>query len=195
MPWFETPFQNAFVACLHRKPEGFCKSEGFFQESETFSNEVEGFFHRALVSYTHKFPKHGASSLTYLPHSRLGLPRSHWGLLCLHLSRNSGPAMEGFPNHSINFEDTYRILSVHVTPTISYTVLTPWYYLDPHKKKVGLVTIQTGFCGQPFHCTTDIRLTINQLCLATLINANQFGATSTPELCNQKCIMTVSEHN
>ena len=53
------------------------------------------------ASYTHKFPKCGAASLTYLPRSRLGLPR-------LRLSRNSGPAMEGFSNRGIKFKDAYR---------------------------------------------------------------------------------------
>jgi len=72
------------------------------------SEESEGFFRRALGSYTHKFPKRGAASLTYLPRSRLDLPRSRLGLLHLRLSRNSGPATEGFSNRSINFKDAYR---------------------------------------------------------------------------------------
>ena len=83
------------------------------ENRKVFSEESEGFFQRALDSYTHKFPKRGAASLTYLPrshldlpHSRLGLPRlrldlPHWhlGLLCLRLSQNSGPVTDGFSNH------------------------------------------------------------------------------------------------
>jgi len=45
----------------------------------------------------------------------------------LRLSWNSRPAMEGFPNRSINFKDAYRILSVHVTSTMSDR--------DLHKKR------------------------------------------------------------
>ena len=73
-----------------------------------FSEESEGFFRRALVSYTHKFPKCGAALLTDLPRLRLDLPRSRLGLPRLHLSRNSGPATEGFSNRGINFKDAYR---------------------------------------------------------------------------------------
>jgi len=82
------------------------------ENRKVFSEESEGFFRRALGLYTHKFPKRGAASLTYLPHSRLGLPRSRLGLPRLRLSRNSGPAMEGFSNRGINFKDTYRICSL-----------------------------------------------------------------------------------
>ena len=57
---------------------------------------------------THKFPKRGAASLTYLPRSRLDLPHSRLGLPCLRLSRNSGPAAERFSNRGINFKDVYR---------------------------------------------------------------------------------------
>ena len=111
MPRFGTPFRNAFAARLRRKPEGFFqKSEGFFRESESFFRRIGSFFRRALGSYTHKFPKRGAVSLTYLPRSRLDLPRSRLGLPCLHLSRNSGPATEGFSNHGIKFKDAYRSL-------------------------------------------------------------------------------------
>ena len=95
----KTPFQNAFAAHLCRKPEGF--------------------FQRALGSYSHKFPKRGAASLTYLPCLRLGLPHLCLGLPHLCLSRNLGPATEGFPNHNINF--TYRIAATHVQ---SYQVFT-----------------------------------------------------------------------
>jgi len=87
----------------------------------------EGFFRRALGSYTHNFPKRGAASLTYLPHSRLDLPRSRLGLPRLPLSRNSGPVTEGFSNRGINFKDAYRIslASRHVFPFfINVTVLT-----------------------------------------------------------------------
>ena len=76
---------------------------------KVFSEESEGFFRRALVSYTHKFPKRGAASLMYLPRLRLDLPRSHLGLPRLHLSQNSDPATEGFSNRGINFKDAYRI--------------------------------------------------------------------------------------
>ena len=79
------------------------------ENRKVFSEESEGFFRRALGSYTHKFPKCGAASLTYLPHSRLDLPRSRLGLPRLRLSRNSGPATEGFLNRGINFKDAYRI--------------------------------------------------------------------------------------
>ena len=90
MPRFGTPFRNAFAARLHRK--------------------LEGFFRRALGSYTHKFPKRGAASLTYRPRSRLDLPRSRLGLPRLRLSQNSGPATEGFSSRGINFKDMYCIL-------------------------------------------------------------------------------------
>ena len=73
-----------------------------------FSEESEGFFQRVLGSYTHKFPKRSAASLTYLPRSRLDLPHLRLGLPHLRLSRNSGPATEGFSNHGINFKDAYR---------------------------------------------------------------------------------------
>ena len=89
-----TPFQNAFAARLRRKPEGF--------------------FQRALGSYSHKFPKRGAASLTYLSRLRLGLPHLHLGLPHLCLSRNLGPATEGFPNRNINFKDAYCIAATHV---------------------------------------------------------------------------------
>jgi len=78
------------------------------ENRKVFSEESEGFFRRALGSYTHKFPKRGAASLTYLPRSRLDLPRSRLGLPHLRLSRNSGPATEGFSNRGINFKDAYR---------------------------------------------------------------------------------------
>jgi len=80
-----------------------------FENRKLFSEESEGFFRRALGSYTHKFPKRGAASLTYFPRSRLDLPRSRLGLPHLCLSRNSGPAMEGFSNRGINFKDAYHI--------------------------------------------------------------------------------------
>ena len=51
---------------------------------------------------THISFRNGAASLTYLPRSRLGLPR-------LRLSRISGPATEGFSNRGIDFKDAYRI--------------------------------------------------------------------------------------
>jgi len=82
------------------------------ENRKVFSEESEGFFRRALGSYTHKFPIRGAASLTYLPRSRLDLPRSRLGLPRLRLSRNSGPATEGFPNRGINFKDAYRRLMV-----------------------------------------------------------------------------------
>ena len=88
------------------------------ENRKVFSEESEGFFRRALGSYTHKFPKRGAASLTYLPRSRLDLPRSRLdlprsrlGLPRLRLSRNSGPATEGFSNCGIKFKDAYRICS------------------------------------------------------------------------------------
>jgi len=94
MPRFGMPFRNAFAVRLHHKPEGFfCKSQVFFRELESFfSEEVEGFFRRVLGLCTHKFPKRGAASLTYLPRSHLGLPHSCLGLPHLCLFRNSGPA-------------------------------------------------------------------------------------------------------
>jgi len=49
------------------------KSEGFFWESKVSSEEAESFFRRALGSYTHRFPKRGAASLTDLPGLRLRL--------------------------------------------------------------------------------------------------------------------------
>jgi len=79
MPRFRTPFRNVFVVHLHCKLEDFCKSEGFFRETESFSKEVEGFFRRVLGLCTHKFLECGAALLTYLPRSRLGLP-GHPGL-------------------------------------------------------------------------------------------------------------------
>jgi len=84
---------------------------------KVFSEESEGFFRRALGSYTHKFPKRGAASLTYLPRSRLDLLGSRLGLLRLRLSRNSDPATEGFLNRGINFKDAYR------------STAYPWYSL------------------------------------------------------------------
>ena len=80
------------------------------ENRKVFSEESEGFFRRVLGSYTRKFPKLGAASLTYLPRSRLDLPCSRLGLPRLHLSRNSGPATEGFSNRGINFKDAYRII-------------------------------------------------------------------------------------
>ena len=80
------------------------------ENRKVFSEESEGFFRRALGSHTHKFPKRGAASFTYLPRSRLDLPHSHLGLPRLCLSRNSGPATEGFSNRGINFKDAYRII-------------------------------------------------------------------------------------
>jgi len=76
-----------------------------------FSEESEGFFRRALGSYTHKFPKHGAALLTNLPRSRLDLPH-------LRLSWNSGPATEGFSNRSVNFKDAYRIYQAFSSPNL-----------------------------------------------------------------------------
>ena len=78
------------------------------ENRKVFSEESEGFFRRALGSYTHKFPKRGAASLTHLPRSRLDLPRSSLGLPRLRLSRNSGPTTEGYSNRGINFKDAYR---------------------------------------------------------------------------------------
>ena len=75
------------------------------ENRKVFSEESEGFFRRALGSYTHKFPKRHAASLTYLLRSHLGLPR-------LRLSWNSGSATEGFSNCVINFKDAYR--TVHL---------------------------------------------------------------------------------
>jgi len=83
------------------------------ENRKVFSEESEGFFRRVLGSYTHKFPKHGAASLTYLPCSRLDLPRSRLGLLRLRLSRNSGPATETFSNRGIKFKDAYRNCCQH----------------------------------------------------------------------------------
>ena len=83
------------------------------ENRKVFSEELEGFFQRALGSYTHKFPKCGAALLAYLPRSRLDLPRSRLGLPRSHLSRNSGPAMEGFSNRGINFKDAYRMFSIY----------------------------------------------------------------------------------
>ena len=54
MPSFGTLFQNALQRSSCRK------SEGFFPK-------LEGFFRRALGSYTHRFLKCGAASLTDLP--------------------------------------------------------------------------------------------------------------------------------
>ena len=45
---------------------------------EVSSEDAEGFFQRALGSYTHKFPKHSAGSLTDLSELHLCLPE-----LCL----------------------------------------------------------------------------------------------------------------
>jgi len=73
---------------------------------------------------THKFPKHGAASLTYIPRLRLDLPRSRLGLPRLRLSRNSGPATEGLSNRSINFKDAY--CTPPLPPTIlSYSLHSP----------------------------------------------------------------------
>ena len=89
------------------------------ENRKVFSEESEGFFRRALGSYTHKFPKRGAASLTYLPRSRLDLPRSRLGLLRLRLSRNSGPATEGLSNRGINFKDAYRNCHVNINFQLS----------------------------------------------------------------------------
>ena len=75
------------------------------------SEESEGFFRRALGSYTHKLPKRGAALLMYLLRSRLDFPRSRLGLPRLHWSQNSGPATEGFSNLGINFKDAYHMHS------------------------------------------------------------------------------------
>jgi len=65
----------------HHKLEGFfCKSEGFFRESKVSSEEAEGFFQRALGTYTHRFSKHSAALLTDLPGLHLRLPELR---LCL----------------------------------------------------------------------------------------------------------------
>ena len=77
------------------------------ENRKVFAEESEGFFRRVLDSYAHKFPKRGAASLMHLPHSHLDLLRSRLGLLRLRLSRNSGPATEGFSNRGINFKDAY----------------------------------------------------------------------------------------
>ena len=82
------------------------------ENRKVFSEESESFFRRALGSNAHKFPERGKASLTYLLRSRLDLPRSHLGLLCLRLSRNSGPATEAFSNRGINFKDAYRTSAV-----------------------------------------------------------------------------------
>ena len=83
------------------------------ENRKVFSEESEGFFRRVLGLYTHKFPKRGAASLMYLPRSRLDLPRLRLGFPRLRLSRNSGPAMEGFSNRGINFKDAYRMWQRH----------------------------------------------------------------------------------
>jgi len=87
-----------------------------------FSEELEGFFRRALGSYTHKFPKRGPASLTYLPRSCLDLSHSRLSLLRLRLSRNSGPATEVFSNRGINFKDAYcNIIPTPVHPAVMST--------------------------------------------------------------------------
>jgi len=78
------------------------------ENRKVFSEEPEGFFRRALGLYTHKFLKRGAASLTYLPRLCLDLPCSHLCLPRSRLSRNSGPATEGFSNRGINFKDVYH---------------------------------------------------------------------------------------
>jgi len=109
MPRFRTPSEM----CLRRDSAANRKAssenrKASSENGKVFSEESEGFFRRALGSYTHKFLKCGASSLTYLQRSRLYLPCSCLGLPRLRLSRNSGPATEGFSNHGINFKDAYR---------------------------------------------------------------------------------------
>jgi len=50
---------------------------------------IEGFFRRALGSYTHRFPKHGAALLTDLPEPQLCLPELR---LCLPSCVSNGKA-------------------------------------------------------------------------------------------------------
>ena len=123
----DAAIRNAFPKCvcaqLHRKPEGFFrKSEGFFRESESFFWRI-GQRISFQIRTAHKFPKRGAASLTYLPRSRLDLLRSRLGLPRLRLSRNSGPATEGFSNRGINFKDAYRIYYYF---SISFCVCPSW---------------------------------------------------------------------
>ena len=75
------------------------KSEGFFRESKVFSEEAEGFFRRLLGSYTHRFLKHGAASLTDLPGLHSCLPEVR---LCLKRCVCTGKAeqqQKGFRKH------------------------------------------------------------------------------------------------
>ena len=136
MPRFGTPFRNAFAARLRRKPEGF------FRKSE-------GFFRRALGSYTHKFPKRGAASLMYLPRSRLDLSRSRLGLPPLCLSRNSGPATEGF-------RIAASILKTHTIPLLitnhaTVLMMGQWKPNGPFS-----VNIMLAFWGTVLSCINTL---------------------------------------
>ena len=103
-------FQNTFAARLRCKPEGFFrKSEGFFRESESFFWRIGRLLSKSAGFVHISFRNVVQLRFTYLPRSRLDLPRLHLGLPRLRLSRNSGPATEGFSNRGINFKDAYRI--------------------------------------------------------------------------------------
>ena len=88
-PAFGTFFTNVFTAHLCHKSEASsinrkASSEGFFFK------EVEGFFRRALGSYTHKFLKHRAASLTDLLELCLCLPESNDRKVHIFWRRQSG---------------------------------------------------------------------------------------------------------
>ena len=88
------PFQNAFAARLHHKPEGFFrKSEGFFQEPESFFPKKQKASSEERWVRTHISFWNTVRLRLCIFHIRvLGLPHSRLGLLCLCLSQNSGPA-------------------------------------------------------------------------------------------------------
>ena len=59
--------------------------------------DMEGFFRRPLGSYTHKFPKRGAASLTDLPELHLCLP----SCVC---NRKAEQQRKGFRKHLLFFK-------------------------------------------------------------------------------------------
>jgi len=85
----------------HHKSEGFFhKLEDFFRESKVSSKEVEGFFRRAPGSYTHRFPKCGAASLTDLPGLCLRLPELRLCLPSCVSNRKAEQQRKGFRKRS-----------------------------------------------------------------------------------------------
>ena len=116
----DAAIRNAFPECIcgtNRKASS-ANQKASSENREVFFQRSGRLLRRAKGSYTHKFSKRGAASLMYCLCSHLGLPHLRLGLPRLHLSRNSRPATEGFPNCGINFKDVYRnLFDVHLYPS------------------------------------------------------------------------------